>query len=83
MSDLKLGDIVVLKSGSSPMTVIKTAHTDTVVGLTGMLCAWSGDDGEMRSYLFPADALRIDERPDKQRDFVRAVRKLDASPESK
>ena len=48
----KVGDIVVLKSGSNVMTVNKVLGNDDV------LCIWF-IDGDFRSYTFSPETLRL------------------------
>jgi uncharacterized protein YodC (DUF2158 family) len=48
---MKIGDVVVLKSGSSVMTVVDVPNTKQAT------CSWFAD-GEVRSAMFPIAALQ-------------------------
>jgi uncharacterized protein YodC (DUF2158 family) len=49
---LKAGDVVMLKSGGHPMTIVSVDEED-------IDCVWIGDDGQMFRQSIPAVALTV------------------------
>ncbi len=55
MSDLKIGDVVELKSGSAPMTIVDISHTDQGEKTR---CAWQHHvSKEILHEYFPSESL--------------------------
>lgn len=48
--DLKLGDVVILKSGGQPMTVARVEGT-------AVTCVWMGDEGDLFREVLPLAVL--------------------------
>jgi uncharacterized protein YodC (DUF2158 family) len=55
--DLKPGDVVVLKSGGHPMTVVEV-HDDAVA------CLWMGEEGDLFRETLPLAVLELAEIED-------------------
>lgn len=52
---LKIGDVVMLKSGGPKMTVISLPSSHT----SRHTCEWFDEGGELKRSPFPIDAIRI------------------------
>jgi uncharacterized protein YodC (DUF2158 family) len=56
MSTFKIGNVVVLKSGSSEMTVTNTGNHN---GVPHVWCTWRNKDGKDEVGFYPADAVML------------------------
>jgi uncharacterized protein YodC (DUF2158 family) len=70
MAELKVGDVVQLKSGGPKMTIANTKSNPA-----GILCTWF-DDAEVKSSRFPAAALEPAKKAAKKTTPKRRRRKL-------
>lgn len=55
------GDVVILKSGGQPMTVIEVEDDEAV-------CVWTGDDGDLFRETIPMIALQAAQLLDEEED---------------
>ena len=70
MAELKVGDVVKLKSGGPKMTIANTKSNPA-----GILCTWF-DEAEVKSSRFPAKALELVKKPQKKAAPRRPKRRL-------
>ena len=68
MPELKVGDVVQLKSGGPKMTIANTKANPA-----GILCTWF-DAAEVKSSRFPAEALQQAKRSPKKKASPRRLR---------
>ena len=58
MKELKIGNVVILKSGGSQMTVSQILDNDKIE------CDWFDKEGKVQKHIFHKEMLEIDEQTD-------------------